>query len=202
MSKGSIIDVYPDKKKNAMITWLVDNGKSVKIEDSYTPSFYVYAQREDLYTLVGLLRDLPQVENLNFTSKKTVLGSNKQRFLLEVVPKNIGLISKLSEIVDSWGGYHRYQLFNVDIRLPSRYLQDKKVFCNALVKWDGKNFIHEDLQWAIDYNMPSYKIAHFDVKRKAKSRIMSFDDPIKSIRVNNNVISEENEVDVIVNAVK
>ncbi len=202
MSKGSIIDVYPDKKKNAMITWLVDNGKSVKIEDKYTPSFYVYAQREDLYTLVGLLRDLPQVENLNFTSKKTALGSNKKRFVLEVFPKNIGLISKLSEIVDSWGGYYRYQLFNVDIRLPTRYLQDKEVFCNALVKWDGKNFIHEDSQWAIDYIMPSYKIAHFDVQRKAKSRIMSFNDPIKTIRVDNHVISEENEVDTIFNAVK
>ena len=202
MLKGSIIDVYPDKKKNAMITWLVDNGKSVKIEDKYTPSFYVYAQREGLYTLVGLLRDLPQVENLNFTSKKTALGSNKKRFVLEVVPKNIGLISRLSEIVDSWGSYYRYQLFNVDIRLPSRYLQDKEVFCNEWVKWDGKNFIHEDLQWAIDYTMPSYKISHFDIQRKAKSRIMSFNDPIKNIKVDNHVINEENEVDTIVDAVK
>jgi DNA polymerase elongation subunit (family B) len=202
MLKGSIIDVYPDKKKNAMITWLADNGKSVKIEDRYTPSFYVYAQREDLYTLVGLLRDLPQIENLNFTSKKTVLGENKKRFVLEVFPKNIGLISKLSEIVDSWGGYQRYHLFNVDIRVPTRYLQDKKTFCNAFVKWDGKDFIHEGSQWAIDYKMPFYTTAHFDVKRKAKSKVMSFDDPIKSIRVGNQVISDKNEVDTIVNAVK
>jgi DNA polymerase elongation subunit (family B) len=202
MLKGSIIDVYPDKKKNAMITWLADNGKSVKIEDKYTPSFYVYAQREDLYTLVGLLRDLPQIENLNFTSKKTVLGENKKRFVLEVFPKNICLISKLSEIVDSWGGYHRYQLFNADIRMPTRYLQDKKTFCNAFVKWDGKDFIHEESQWAIDYKMPFYTTTHFDVERKAKSRIMSFDDPIKSIRVGDHIISEKNEVDTIINAVK
>ncbi|KYK30547.1 MAG: hypothetical protein AYK22_03490 [Thermoplasmatales archaeon SG8-52-3] len=202
MLKGSIFDVYPDKKKNAMITWIVDNGKSVKIEEKYIPSFYVYAQREDLYTLVGLLRDLPQVENLNFTSKKTVLGSDKKRFVLEVFPKNIGLISKLSEIVDSWGGYHRYQLFDVDIRLPTRYLQDKGAFCNASVKWDGKNFIHDDSQWAIDYIMPSYKKAHFDVQHKKMSRIMSFNDPLKTIRVDNHVISEENEIDTIINAVK
>jgi DNA polymerase elongation subunit (family B) len=202
MSKGSIIDVYPDKKKNAMITWLIDNGKSVKIEDKYTPSFYVYAQREDLYTLLGLLRDLPQVEKLNFTFKKTVLGSNKKRFVLEVFPKNIGLISKLSQIVDSWGGYYRYQLFDVDIRLPTRYLQDKEVFCNASVNWDGKNFIHDDSQWAIDYVIPNYKTAHFDVQRKAKGGILSFDDPIKAIKIDNYEISEENEVDIIVNAVK
>ena len=202
MLKGTILDVYLDRKKNVMVAWLVDNGKPVKIEDNYTPSFYVYAQREELYTIVGLLRNLPQIGNLNFTSKKTVLGSNKKRFVLEIVPKNIGSISKLSEIVDSWGGYYRYHLFNVDIRLPSRYLQDKEVFCNAWVKWDGKKFIHNDSQWIIDYAMPSYKIAHFDVQHKAKSRIMSFNDPIKNIRIDNHVIAEENEVDTIVNAVK
>ena len=202
MLKGSIVDIYPDKKKNAMVTWLADNGKSVKIEDKYNPSFYVYAQQEDLYTLLGLLRDLPQIENLNFTSKKTVLGENKKRFVLEIFPKNIGLISKLSEIVDSWGGYNRYQLFNVDIRLPTRYLQDKNTFCNAFVKWDGKDFIHEESQWAIDYKIPCYTTLHFDVKRKAKSKVMSFEDPIKSIRVGNHIISEKNEVDTIVSAVK
>ena len=202
MLNGIILSVYPDKKKNAMVTWLVDNGKSAKIEDRYTPSFYVYAKRDELYTLAGFLRELPHVETLNFTAKKIVLGSDKKRFVLEIIPKNIGFITKLSEIVDSWGGYYRYQLFNVDIRLPSRYLQDKEVFCNALVKWDGKNFIHNDLQWAIDYTVPSYKIAHFDVRHTANGKIMSFNDPIKSIRVDKHVIAEENEVDIIVKAVK
>lgn len=202
MLNGSIFDVYPDKKKNAMVTWLVDNGKSVKIEESYKPSLYVYTQLEDLYTLASLLRDIPQVETLNFTSEKTVLGSNNKKFVLEIIPKNIGLISKLSNLIDSWGGYYRYQLFDVDIRLPSRYLQDKGVFCNALVKWDGKNFICNDSQWATNYTMPSYKITHFDIQHKAKSKIMSFNDPIKNIRIDNQIIAEENEVDTIINAVK
>jgi DNA polymerase elongation subunit (family B) len=164
MLKGNIIDVYPDKKKNVMVTWIVDNGKSIKIEDSYRPSFYVYTNREGLYTLAGLLRELPQVESLNFTSKKTVLGSNKKRFILEIIPKNISFIRKIAEIIDSWGGYFRYNFFDVDIRMPSRYLQDKGVFCNAWVEWDGKNFIHDDSQWTIDYTMPSYKAAYLDVK--------------------------------------
>ena len=81
-------------------------------------------------------------------------------------------------------------------------MQDKKVFCNAFVKWDGKDFIHKESQWAIDYKMPCYKTAHFDVKRRQKSRIMSFEDTIESIRVDNEVISQKNEVDTIVYAVK
>jgi DNA polymerase-2 len=185
-----------------MVAWIVNNSKPFKIEEKYVPSFYVYTTIENLYKLAGILRDLPQIENIELTTKKTILGSDKKRFVLEVTPKNIGYISKLSNIIDSWGGYHRYQLFDADIRLPSRYLQDKGVFCNAWVKWDGKNFVCDDLQWGIDYTVPVYKTMYFDIERKTESKIMSFNDQIKNIKLNDVIIAEENETDLIINSVK
>src|SRR4030042_4812843 len=154
MLSGSIIDVYPDNHNNLMVTWLVDTGKAVRIEDVYKPSFFVYSKAEDLYNLASMLRDLPDIENLNFTREKIVIGSDKKKLVLEVLPKKISLISRLAGMIDSWGGFYRYQLFNVDLRLPSRYLQEKGVFFNARVKWDGKNFFLDDEQWAIDYTLP------------------------------------------------
>ncbi len=202
MPVGNILDVYPDNKKNVIVTWLTDNGKAVRIEEKYTPSFYVYAPLEDLYNLAGCLRDIKDIENLNFTSKKIVLGENKERFVLEIIPKNIGAISTISKTIDFWGGFYRYQLFDVDTRLQSRYLQDKNVFCNAWVKWDGKNFISNESQWEINYKPPLYKSVHLDFERKTKDRIMSFNDPLMSIKIDEEIIAEENEVDVIVKAIK
>ena len=74
MLKGNIIDVYPDNKKNVMVTWLTDKGKSIRIEDSYQPSLYVYSSREHLFNLASILRDIPEVKTLNFTEKKITLG--------------------------------------------------------------------------------------------------------------------------------
>lgn len=202
MLSGNILDVYPDDHKNVMVTWLVDNGKSIRIEDSYTPSFYVYSKTQDLYNLASLLRDLPQVDNLNFTREKIVLGSDKKKFVLEVVPKKIGAMRKLAETIDSWGGFYKYQLFNVDLRLPTRYLQDKGVFFNARAKWDGKNFILDDKQWAIDYNIPGYKSTTLDIVNKSNSSMMSFDDPIESIKIGECAIGQENETDTILLAIK
>jgi DNA polymerase elongation subunit (family B) len=202
MLSGSILDVYPDNHNNVMVTWLVDEGKSIRIEDVYKPSFFVYSKVEDLYNLAVMLRDLPDIENLNFTRKKIVIGSDKRKLVLEVLPKKISLISKLAGIIDSWGGFHRYQLFNVDIRLPSRYLQDKGVFFNARVKWNGKKFFLDDEQWAIDYTIPSYNSIFLDIKRRSDSSIMSFNDYIESIRVGDYVIREKSEVDTILLAVK
>ena len=72
MLEGNILDVYPDNKKNVMVTWLTNNGKAVKVEEKYIPSFYVYAPLESLYSLAGCLREINEIENLNFTKKRIV----------------------------------------------------------------------------------------------------------------------------------
>ena len=202
MLSGSILDVYPDKHNNLMVTWLASDGKVARVEDVYKPSFFVYSKPSDLYNLAGLLRDLPDVEVVNFTHEKIVLGSDKKKLVLEVLPKKIGMISCLAGMIDSWGGFYRYQLYNVDLRLPSRYLQDKGVFFNAKVRWDGKNFLLDDEQWAIDYTPPNYKAVIFDIKKSSNSKIMSFNDRIESISVGDYFIREKSEADTILLAIK
>jgi len=202
MLNGNILDVYADNKKNVMVTWITNNGKNFKVEDKYNPSFYVYSNREDLITLATLLRNLPQVERQNFTFEKINLGSNKKKIVLEIFPKKIKDLRDLAEKIDYWGGYHLYQLYNVDLRLSTRYLQDKGVFCNANVSWDGKEFILDDEQWSIDYEMPNYKTISIDVERRSNSKIISFEDPIKSIKIGKNIIGEKSEIDTILLALK
>jgi DNA polymerase elongation subunit (family B) len=202
MLSGNILDVYPDNKKNVMMTWLTNKGKNVKVEDKYNPGFYVYSKREELITLATLLRDLPQVEKLNFTFEKIILGSDEKKFILEVFPKKLRDLRDLAEKIDSWGGYHRYQLFNVDLRLSTRYLQEKGVFCNAKVRWDGTDFKLDDEQWSIDYTMPNYTATTMGIKRKSNSKIISFEDPIKSIQIGDTIIGEKSEADTILLAVK
>jgi len=201
MLSGNILDVYPDYKNNVMITWLITEDKPVKIIDSYNPSFYVYSSKEELYNIASILRD-KQVKNLNFTNKKIILGSNKKKMVLEIIPKKLKLLRTLSKLVDSWGGYYRYNLYDVDIRLSTRYLQDKDVFFNANVKWDKKKFILDDEQWAVEYPNPKYKKTNLGIKQNSKKKMMRFDIPIKSIEIGDLIIDEGNEIDTILLAVK
>lgn len=202
MLKGYILDVYPDYKRNMMVTWLINKGKATKVEESYEPVFYVYSSLGDLCKLAKFLNDLPQVKTVDFTCSKTALGSDKLDLVLKVVPKKLDSLSKLAAMVDSWGGFHDYQLFNVDIRLPTRYLNERGVFFNAWTGWNDKRFILEDKQWAIDYEFPSYRTVSLDVKRKNKDRIGSFTNQLESIVVDDMVIEEENEADTLLSAVK
>jgi DNA polymerase elongation subunit (family B) len=202
MLRGNILDVYPDYERNLMVTWLIERGRTTRIEDKYDPCFYVYAKNDLLHSLSFFLQDLPQVKKLDFTLFKTILGSDKRKVVLKVIPKNIKYFKKLAAMIDSWGNFHDYELFNVDIRLPTRYLQKKGVFCNAYARWDGKRFFLDDEQWGIDYKIPSFKTVFFDIKRKKKGKICSFEDTITAIVIDDYHIEEENESDTIISAVK
>jgi len=189
-----------DAKNNKMITWIINHSKAARIIDRFEPSFYVHASQQDLFKLAANLQDIPQVKTLNFTKKMLTLGSEKKHLVLEVTPKYIASLQKIASMIDYWGKYQTYDLFNVDIRMSTWYLQSKRVFCNAYVKWDGKQFILDDEQWAIDYKVPEFKILRFDIKRKLG--IQSLNDPLVSIIIDNYSIEEENEADTILAAVQ
>ena len=197
MLSGNILDVYPDYQRNVMVTWLVGDGRATRVEEVYEPSFYVYSSSKDLPSLAKVLESLPQVKHVRYTLAKLVLGSEKQTMVLEVIPKTLRSLRTLAAMVDSWGGYHEYQLFNVDLRLPTRYLLSRGVFCHAWVKWDGKQFMLDDEQWALDYEVPSLRVLSFDVKQKTRGNLSSFDSPISSIVLGDETVQEENEGDTI-----
>ncbi len=203
MLTGNILDCCPDYKENVMVTWITDNGKPHKIKSFYKPSFFVYANRDELLTLVSILRDKTEVENLDFCFKKINLGFDKKKLVLKVTPKKLCFFRKLAEKIDYWGGFCRYQLFDVDLRMSSRFLQDMGVFCNGFVRWDGKKFLLDDKkQWAVDYNKPEYHSQVFEIFSKKQSKITSFEKPIKSIKIGNNVVSERCEKETILFAIK
>ncbi|UCF49767.1 MAG: hypothetical protein JSU91_08460, partial [Thermoplasmatales archaeon] len=182
-----------------MVTWLIDNGKSRRVEDGFEPSFYVYSSQSNLFKLASDLQDISQVKNLNFTRYRLSLDQEK-KLVLEITPRTLSSLKKLASMIDRWGKYRTYQLYNVDIRLSTRYLQHRGVFSNARVKWDGIQFILLDEQWAIDYDYPQFKTLNMNIERK--TGFQSLHEPIKSINIDDETIVEENEEDTLLNAVK
>ena len=182
-----------------MVTWLLQDGIASRVEDPYDPCFYIHAPSGDLSQVTQALEDLPQVKRLQLTPAKLSLGSPQHTMVLEVVPKNLNALHPLADLVDFWGGFYRYQLFNVDLRLPTRYLQERGVFCHAQVIWDGKCFICKEDQWALDYDIPSFTILHLDIAGEKKG-IPSFQEPLPGIRIDDEVITEDNETDTILSA--
>ena len=73
------------------------------------------------------------------------------------------------------------------------------MFCHAQVTWDGRRFILNDDQWALDYEVPSLRILHLGIASK-KQGTPSFQEPLPGITINDEVIQENNETDTILSA--
>ncbi len=201
MLKGNILDCYPEYNKNTMVIWLSDKNKAYMIKERYEPSFYVNSSKENLYLLSSMLNNHHFVKKINFTFKRTDLFSKKEKIVLEVFPKNIGLFKKTAELIDRWGGFYKHSLFNVDIRFSTRFLEEKNVFFNAQVKYNNKTFFCNEDQWSTKYNLPDYKKIFLDAKQKQTSKKSSFDIPVSSVLIGNYIIAEENEIDTLLSAI-
>ncbi|MBN1281220.1 MAG: hypothetical protein JXA00_06190 [Candidatus Thermoplasmatota archaeon] len=200
MLSGRILDVYPDYTNNVMVTWLLRNGKATRVAAPYEPSFCVHAPSTDISALAAALEGLPQVKQLQFTPAKFTLGSPKHTMVLDIVPATLNGFHALATMVDSWGGFQKYQLFNVDLRFPTRYLHERGVFCHAQVTWDGHRFLLEDEQWGLDYDIPTFKTLHLGLPQQR--RVPSFQEPLQSVTLGDELIKEDNETDTLLTLVR
>ena len=200
VTTGFILDAYPDYQHNTMVTWLIHHDAPRRIAEPYTPTFSVHAPLAKRADLLTTLQQLPQVKQVRRTIAKTQLGSSHTSPVLEITPAHLTDLRHLATTIDSWGGFHRYQLFNVDLRLPTRYLHSHGVFCNAHVSWQHPRFLLHDHQWAIDYHCPSFTSIHLRVNPVEK-RPLLFTQPVTGFSIDDVYIAEENEIDTILSTV-
>ena len=183
MSDGVIFDVYPDYRKDVMVIWLLTENGAKKREQVYHPSFYVSADSSEQRKIAQMLQELPQVKQVTCTKRRTKLGMKKKKLVLQVTPAKLQFFHHLARMIDSWGRFHRYQLYNVDIRLPTRFLQENGVFFNAFVSWNNRGCVSHDEQWAVDYAHPQLKRVQLDLNRNKSRHHLCYNEPIKEISI-------------------
>ena len=196
MMQGFVFDCYPDYQKNVMVTWLKTKNGSKKIETSYVPSFHVAGSKPNLEKLRKTLTKKDKVKQVTYTKQKTELGSHRSHLVLTVTPHQLRDIHSLAQNIQQWGQYQKYTLYNVDLRLSTRFLQDKNIFFNGRVTWTGNKFRCNDAQWDVDYQQPSFSQMSFDIVTTTHTKNKS-SPHIKGIIVDDILVETENEVDTL-----
>ncbi len=202
MIDGFIFDVYPDYQKNVMVIWLCTAKGPVKTQQPYHPSFFVKTDASEQKKIDRMLQHHPDVDQIVSTSRKTQLGSDKETPVLQVTPAKLQVFHQLAQMIDSWGKFHRYQLYNVDLRMPTRFLQEKNLFFNAFVSYDNQRFMLNDEQWDIDYSHPPLKMMQLDINTSSNHHLISYEEPIRRIHLGEMCIEEENEMDTILQSIR
>ena len=216
--EGWLFDAYP--LSDRMVFWIKkENGDTIRLEDNYwSHSIYVasdYINKFDLEKLILKQQEDNLIKDCELVSmhKRITDATKSDVFKLTLLDSTKALaLAKRIEKLDKFG---KLNLYNVDLLPAQSYFYDHDIFplafCKVVVD-DNNNhlkklnwLIEDDSVWSTDYQIPSFKIIHLDIKLKKESRegakIPRYSDRISSISIKQKEeiiqIENESEQDII-----
>jgi DNA polymerase-2 len=181
--RGWVLDCYADMAENRMVTWVKTNCGMERVVEDFVPRICVQASRD---RLEKLRKDLALIgfEDTSLVRRRTALGE-KEREVLSVAVHDYSAMQPLAVTIDSWGGYCRHLLYDVDLRMDQRYFLKKGIFSMGLVELPSLRSLDSNLR--IDYPVPSLSSIDLRVRTKG-SGIPTFNNPIASVEANDVVL--------------
>ncbi|MGD0057574.1 MAG: DNA polymerase domain-containing protein, partial [Methanomassiliicoccales archaeon] len=190
--KGWIIDCYPDYEHDCIVIWIKTNrGIERLVDKCFFPKFYVWAPEERLMKLADDLT-MFDVNELTLENKKIWLGEEEEKLTLGVAVNKYRSLNQLARQVSRWGDYKDCSLFNVDMRFEQRYFLAYDLFPMGLVEF-GKELRSIDSPYRLDYPIPNLRTSNLKVDVKARNGIPTFDDPIRSVQLDEITIDGSEE---------
>lgn len=181
---GWLFDAYALKDK--MVFWMkTENGKTIRLEDTWSHSIYVAANNEaDLDRLAANEAVQHYIKRYDFVSRYEKIKDERQSQVLQLTladsTKAIALANTIEDI-----DYDRFRLYNVDILPAQAYFYEHDLYPLAkctVYNTSGKLLwqIQNDLK-ETDYDLPDFTIAHLDVSLQQQGRLPKFTDKIHAI---------------------
>lgn len=196
---GWLYDLHPHESGVGVVAWLWRNGRCTQIHDpDYTPAFLVSGERTELDDLQGRLEEWEGVRLVEPVERRLALEDPRVHYALRVVPRRIQELQQLARTVDRFGKYHRFTLFDVDLKLSQRYLVAKGISPMSLIRYDGGGSWTqlEDIE-ALDYPVPAMTVRELAIRSDAPLGRTRPKDPIVALGLDDDVIEGSDEAEVI-----
>jgi DNA polymerase-2 len=190
-----------------MVLWVKDeNGKTVRLEDSWTSSIYVGSDsRADLDILVKNNAVQHYIKRYDFVPRFERIGDLEQRIVLELTLADSRKVAALANTMADIDVHDRFRLYNVDVLPAQGYFYEHDLFPLAKCRVSCRG---SSLDWQVDdnvrstrYSLPEFRVVELDVAPRQQGRLPSFHDRIGKImlKLENEIveIQKESEEDTI-----
>lgn len=184
--EGWLLDVYPDLDADRMVLWVLTDKVSGKrahgFRHVFWPTMYIAGGAEELSKVSELFSQLSTVRSSRIISRKADLTDRAPRDVLELELGRYSEATRIARAIERMGGYHGLSLFNVDLRLPSRFMADNGIFPLARVRVDAAagELAALDGRFDLDYPPPPLRKVHLDISVEASRGIATLGDRLVS----------------------
>ena len=168
-----------------MIIWLkTQDEKCIRLVDEWKPVIYVGGDLVDLLNLSSQ----PFMPTSTIVTKFVRVGHSKRSRVLAVDVGSETHAVSLARMIQRYGNYSKFQLYNVDVPFTQMYLYQKGLFPLAFVEVDdGKK---DALQWmlkdsrdTLDYNLPEFRTARLQIRTKKTCNLRKYADELDSVTI-------------------
>ncbi|MGC9443619.1 MAG: DNA polymerase domain-containing protein [Candidatus Methanospirareceae archaeon] len=195
---GWVLDVGADYGQNRIVLWLKqENGAVEAVECPFFPSLYVHAAPANLQELEETFEGEPFINALAYEEKRLWPGEPAQE-VLRITLAEYRMLMKLAREIDEMGDYALYELFNVDLSIPTAFMLEKGIVPMAQIALTGEYEFEvlEDLT-AIDYPLPELRSISLECKVTATSPQMAACCPLSGLLLDRQPVAGHTERDVL-----
>ncbi|WGM88664.1 MAG: DNA polymerase domain-containing protein [Candidatus Bathyarchaeum tardum] len=184
--KGWLFDLYPSTDGQMNVWIICENGKRIKLVDTFKPRFYVSSKEASLNELQNLVSKLP-IDSSRFVPKHVDHTNWAESLVQEVTVTNYQKIPLLVRKILEAGKYLRYQVHNSDLSPSQLYMFERDLFPLAFVEINVENYNLNykvlDSVEAVNYAVPPFRFAELHLSSNQKHKPSTFNEPIEEIAV-------------------
>jgi len=200
MITGWLFDIYC--LENKIILLIKSKTKIYKIEEDWTPSFYVSSDHKGrIKQLVKDQRITSHVKEMKYEQKLEHVSDKKTSDVLRITVKNSKEVLHVAKKIQRFDEYGVYKLYNVDIPPEQSYLYENDVYPLGKYKisnqWQEISNIKET-----DYTLPTFTKITLQINAKKTKKIPDMSDKINSIQINDITLQSDSEESMIKDCVK
>ncbi len=189
--KGWVLDAYADHERDLMDLWIVDGrgGRSM-IAHKFHPEIKVAGT--DLKKLETYLYDMEGLKEIIRENGYLDVQDRHPRDHLRLMISRYSLLSNIAKDIEAFGNYRDYSLYDVDLRLPSRYMYEHGIFPLASIQIANEYSLLNNGDWG-ESPLPPLKAEVLHVIPDQDGPVPKMTDRIRSVRIGDTVLENEKE---------
>lgn len=193
--EGWVLDVAADPMRDLMEIHLLTKEGHVMLSDRYRPYITVSGDEKRLDALSEILSGK---EGVSVHPERKLLDLDHERTspCLKVGISSYSKVVEIAKDIERIGGYRHFSLYDVDMRLSSRYMLGKGIYPLAHVRVSNSFEVIDDPDWGSS-PLPQLKVSRLHVFPKRGSSAPLLSDPIESIRMEDVLLKDMDEAELI-----
>lgn len=191
--RGWILDVSPDSKKDLMDIWVVEeNGKRSRLSHWYRPVITVSGDKDRLRDLSEFISVLEGVRSCDTDRAILDVHHEHESDCLRVEISDYGKMREIARSIERAGRYRDFSLYDVDIRLATRYMERHGIYPLAHVDIGRDYRVLDDPDWGSE-PLPPLKALSLHVKPRKSGPVPLMSDPIGSVTLGDRTFESPEE---------